>query len=61
MACQRAMSPVWRMRQVYALHPSKYTGPDGAPNITPDVKTKIFNASSAKGFSTVWKIMDLDT
>jgi Glycoside-hydrolase family GH114 len=34
--------------------------PDGAPNITPDVKTKNCNAPSAKGFSTVLKTMDLD-
>ncbi|KAE9366181.1 glycoside hydrolase family 114 protein, partial [Stipitochalara longipes BDJ] len=34
--------------------------PDGAPNITPDVKPKICNAPSAKGFSTLLKKMSLD-
>jgi hypothetical protein len=34
--------------------------PDGAPNITPDVKTQNCNAPSAKGFSIVLKTIDLD-
>jgi hypothetical protein len=34
--------------------------PDGAPNITPDVKAQICDATSAKGFSTVLKTIDLD-
>jgi hypothetical protein len=34
--------------------------PDGAPNLTPDVKTTLCNAPSAKGFSTLLKKMNLD-
>jgi hypothetical protein len=32
--------------------------PDGAPNITPDVKTMNCDTTSAKGFSTISKTID---
>lgn len=35
--------------------------PDGAPNITPDVKMTNCEIPSTKGFSTVLKIIDLNS
>lgn len=34
--------------------------PDGSPNITPDEKAQNCDATSAQGFSTVVKTIDLD-